>query len=771
MRATVVSWSASAARLLGLRATEVVGRSAFTLLMDPDALRAKGPRAGMPWTGIVALRDGGGREVRVDLHVTPLQGSCVLVLAVPAGRASNLEPVGALFRALFAQHHMAMAVHDLGLCVQQTNTAAGLPGALTDAFEGAWLDHLAAVDGSGTAHAHLRELAGSGIALVNRVYRLHGARSPGREPVLALTAVRLEDTAGRPTGVATAVTDVTEVYRTRHRIDLMYQAAATIGGTLDVGATTRQLVDVLVPALGDMATVDVLGPVLDGEEPTPDLGDCGVLHRLAVKHAHGPWPAALIQPGAELPPIPDRPEPQGDEKGDHVTTDDAEQSRRLLRYDPTLVSLLLPAGTRESMGAPLFARGVALGYVLVYRTKNPRPFDEEDARLLREIVSRAALSIDNARRYTHEHRTALLLQRSLMPRASTQSAAAETVGAYRPAGNADSVGGDWFDVIPLSSLRVALVIGDVTGHGLQATTTMARLRTAVQTLSDLDLDPDELLTRLDDLVHRIAAEAANPHSIGASCLYAVYDPVTRLCRLASAGHPPPALVRPDGRVESVPLAPGPELGMGSLPFEVTEIVLEPGSVLALHTNGLTEHDHPSGPGTPGLFARLTAALAPGRALEEAANALVTPRPSAAPPAYDATLLLARTRTVAPHNTALWQLPPDPAAVATARRAASRQLSDWGLDDLILTTELVVSELVTNAIRYATGPVELRLTRDRILVCEVSDTSNSQPRLRRARSTDEGGRGLFLVSQVTSRWGSRYGTSGKTIWTEQPVAHA
>ncbi len=98
-----------------------------------------------------------------------------------------------------------------------------------------------------------------------------------------------------------------------------------------------------------------------------------------------------------------------------------------------------------------------------------------------------------------------------------------------------------------------------------------------------------------------------------------------------------------------------------------------------------------------------------------------------------------------------------------------RLAEWGLEELSFTTELIVSELVTNAYRYAGGPVLLRLIRDGQLICEVSDTSSTSPHLRQARGTDEGGRGLFLVAQLSERWGTRYGRNRKTIWAEQPLA--
>jgi serine phosphatase RsbU (regulator of sigma subunit)/anti-sigma regulatory factor (Ser/Thr protein kinase) len=438
--------------------------------------------------------------------------------------------------------------------------------------------------------------------------------------------------------------------------------------------------------------------------------------------------------------------------------------------DPRLVEVYVPKDGKSLAVAPLYARGFVLGAVTIWRTDQKAPFDEDDAELLTDIASWAALSVDNARRYTREHRAAAALQQRLLPPAQTDTAAARTEGFYLPAGGGAEISGDWYDVIPLPSLRTALVVGDVTGHGLHATATMGRLRTGVQTLADLELDPTELLTHLDDLVARLAAEAepAQRDTVGATCLYAVYDPITCSCTLASAGHPPPVLVQPDGTTRLLEISSGPPLGIGGMPFETTTVDLEPGSVLALYTDGLIERDgFDIDAGLRRLTGDLERLCRRGGLLADMGRDLLYDAGDH-PPRDDIALLLARMSAVPPENVATWEFPADPAVVADARDAAARQLASWGLGELAFTTELVVSELVTNAIRYAGGPVGLRLIRDNVLVCEVTDPSNTQPRLRRARWTDEGGRGLYLVAQVTARWGSRYGQQGKTIWAEQPI---
>ena len=324
-------------------------------------------------------------------------------------------------------------------------------------------------------------------------------------------------------------------------------------------------------------------------------------------------------------------------------------------------------------------------------------------------------------------------------------------------------------------MRVALVVGDVVGHGLHAAATMGRMRAAVQVLAQLELPPDEVLTHLDDFVTELvgAADPAHADALSGSCLYAVYDPVGRTCAMASAGHPPPALVRPDGQVRFVDLSPGPTLGVGGLPFEVRTLELPAGSVLAFYTDGLVEHGRGGmdiGTGMDRLAARLRERLPIGpteRDLHAVAAHLVG-GVSRQNLSDDITVLLARTRSVDPDDVAVWTVPDDAAAVADVRRGATERLAAWEIpDQLAFSTELIVSELVTNAIRYAGGPIAVRLIRTgATLICEVSDSSNTQPRFRRAGTTDEGGRGLFLVAQLSQRWGSRFeGPAGKTIWAE------
>ncbi|MFK4105291.1 SpoIIE family protein phosphatase [Streptomyces sp. NPDC019531] len=393
-----------------------------------------------------------------------------------------------------------------------------------------------------------------------------------------------------------------------------------------------------------------------------------------------------------------------------------------------------------------------------------------------EIVAPTLVTRDStARCSTRERRAALTLQHSLMPQGLSAGSALDVASRYVPANAPSSAGGDWFDVIPVSGARVALVVGDVVGHGTNAAAAMGLLRTAVRTLAALDLPPDDLLAHLDDLVISLGEESARrtvdneqrdvaASVLGATCLYAVYDPVAESCTVARAGHPPPAIVAVDGSVTFPDLPAGPPLGLGFLPFGSAELELPRGTLLALYTDGLVEaRDWDIEVGMSHLADALTDA---GPMLDEVCDKVVAALVKSSPP-DDAALLVARPHGLDGARVATLELSTDPAVVAGARALANRKLTEWGLEELQFTTELLVSELVTNAIRYAGAPIRLRLIHQPdVLICEVFDASSTSPRMRHARATDEGGRGLFIVAQLTQRWGTRYTAAGKVIWAEQ-----
>ncbi|MFB6815325.1 SpoIIE family protein phosphatase [Streptomyces sp. NPDC056347] len=767
----VVGWTPAAAELFALTAEEVCGRPAVELLADPASrpLTPEGHR-GAAWSGEAVVRTGRGEDMNVVFHALPLADTGTktdgagryFVLWAPVGTVDRWRQDQAFTRELFLQDRLGLAVFDAELRLVRTNTHL-LPytGLLPD-LRGHRLGDFLEPEGAAAVEEQLREVLRTGRPLILAKETVRTIEDPGGGAVMGVSAFRLQAPDGEVFGVTALFTDVTEQRRSDERLAILHRATAAVGGSLSVAGTGEELADVLVPELADLAVVEIAEAVFTGEEPVP--GEDGLLPLLRTA-------VAGADPGGKTP----RGAPDG----------------AAVRADPRCAPVV--DHSSASMTAPLRARGSFLGRVTVRRGPGRSGYTLADLDLLGEIAARAALAVDNARRYTREHRAAVGLQRSLLPPAQAETVAVTTSGFYLPADTATGIGGDWFDVIPLSSARVALVAGDVVGHGLGATATMGRLRTAVRTLADLDLEPDELMVHLDDLVSQLRDEpddgsvqpasltrteesgAGNGHRaadpVGATCLYAVYDPVSRRCAMVSAGHPPPAVAAPDGTVSYVPLNPGPPLGVSGLPFEVTEIELAPGSLLALYTDGLIEgRDSDLDAGMAELRRRLSRPGVTTAPLRELGREIVAARPPHQL-ADDVTLLLARTHAVPSEDTAVWPVDADPVAVARVRQDAARQLRDWGLEELVFTTELVLSELVTNAIRHAGGPVEVRLIRAKQLTCEVSDPSATQPRMRRALLTDEGGRGLYLVAQLTTRWGSRYTRHGKTIWAEQPIPDA
>ncbi|WP_329333476.1 SpoIIE family protein phosphatase [Streptomyces sp. NBC_00663] len=608
----------------------------------------------------------------------------------------------------------------------------------------------------GTLRTVVRPPGGDGV-------RATGAAAPSAGPAPSLAEPRADARlllVGEPGVGRLAVL-------ARRRLELLHDAGVRIGTTLDVTRTAEELTEVTVLRFADFVAVDLPDAVLRGEEPGP-LGADTPLRRVALGAVHEE--SHLHAVGDTVRYAAATPQARSLDARQSMLEAVPVAGSGWFAQDPARGERILGAGVHSLITVPLRARGATLGVVGFHRADQTAPFEDDDLALAQELAGRAAICIDNARRYTREHNTALALQRSLLPRGRSEQSAVEVACRYLPA--QAGVGGDWFDVIPLSGARVALVVGDVVGHGLHAAATMGRLRTAVHNFCSLDLPPDDLLTHLDDLVGRLdrgegwaAENSPDSGIVGATCLYAVYDPVSRRCTLTRAGHPLPAVVAPDGTVTFVDLPSAPPLGLGGMPFETVELELAEGSQLVLYTDGLVEDRHRDI--DTGLEQLRTVLGRAGRPPEETCeavlDALLPARPS-----DDVALLVARTHALDSDRVAQWDVPSDPSAVSRYRAAVTEQLAAWGLEDLSFTAELVASELVTNAIRHATGPVQLRLLRDRALICEVFDGSSTSPRLRRARNEDEGGRGLFLVAQLTERWGTRYTPEGKTIWTEMPL---
>ncbi|MGW0705833.1 SpoIIE family protein phosphatase [Streptomyces sp. NPDC002643] len=777
--AIVTGWNAGAEALLGYSPAQVVGRPASGLLaerVDEAEMRslAQLPR----WNGRVALRhrDGHRLEARVLAHRRARGWFLVSALGGAQSRPDD--------DLLVDRNHeqvagCLMALYDTGLRLRRANAAQHRSlGLAEEEMRGLRLSELVNDPEVDRIERFMRRALETGEPQKIEMY----GTAPGesREHAWSVFVTPLKDEDGRVRGVGMATHDVTEQYWARKRLALLADASTRIGSTLDVARTAQELADVAVPEFADFVSVDLL-PSLDGaHDPPPGTGAPHgpiPLRRVAHRSVHRGTPEAVVAPG-QVDNYPEGSPPvltlrSGRALLHHVTDPTDLAFAEWAARDPSRAARVRDFGIHSAITVPLTARGTTLGVVVFVRHRHPEVFREDDLVLAEELAARAAVCIDNARRYTRQRATAVTLQRNLLPQELPEQAAMEIASRYLPAGAQAGVGGDWFDVIPLSGARVALVVGDVVGHGIHASATMGRLRTAVLTLADIDLPPDELLTHLDDLVARLSTDAKDAPrpgpgtettgDVGATCLYAVYDPVSRHCTIALAGHPAPVLVTPDGTATLLDLPIGPPLGLGGLPFEATDIELPEGSLLALYTDGLIEsREQDVDAGQSLLRQALTRPSAPLDDLCDAVLAALLPdRPS-----DDIALLIARTKALDTDRVATWDIPADPVAVAQARKNATAQLATWGLDDAAFVTELVVSELVTNAIRYGEPPIQLRLIHDRNLICEVSDASGTAPHMRRARTYDEGGRGLLLVAQLTAAWGTRQTTEGKTIWAEQ-----
>ncbi|MFK0284374.1 SpoIIE family protein phosphatase [Streptomyces sp. NPDC090499] len=764
---TLTEWSEGAQRLLGHPAEEVVGRPAALLLAGDLAPRAP---VGTRWDGTLGLRHRDGRTVPVWLlaHHTPAHderpGQWVVVSPLDGGGPRT--PDDPLATAALTQSPCAIAVYDDRLRLRRMNEAmAQVIGLPERRVQGLRVTEIGGKPESGDLERSMLRVLASGLPLDVQTYMRTGGEDRAHAWLARMAPVT--DAAGRVWGVSLAAHDFTENYLARERLQLVNAASVRIGSTLDVVRTAQELADVCVPALADLVTVDLLDPPEDGGDLPARLSAPVTLRRIAHQSVLPGVPEAVLKPGqTEVYPATS---PQADSlTAGHtiVASVSAGELDEWLNWNKVRGERAREFGVHSSMSVPIQARGTTLGVAVFRRHRRLDPFGPDDVLLAEEITARAAVCIDNARRYSRERETALALQRSLLPRTLPRTAALQAASRYLPAARA-GVGGDWFDVIPLSGLRVAMVVGDVVGHGVQASATMGRLRTAVRTLADIDLAPDELLTHLDDLVLRLSEEQGgegSPGEVGATCLYAVYDPVSRRCTLARAGHPPPVLLRPGRLPQRLDLPAGPPLGLGGLPFESAEVTLDEGTVLAMFTDGLITSRHRD----PDTGRRLLheALAADSDSLDETCDRILHALLPSGGAADDVALLLARTQGLPPTRVASWDIPADPALVAPIRKQVVEQLDVWDLSMAAFTTELVVSELVTNAIRYGAHPIGLRLIHDTTtLICEVSDTSHTAPHLRRAKTWDEGGRGLLLVAQLTQRWGTRHTAEGKTIWAE------
>jgi serine phosphatase RsbU (regulator of sigma subunit)/anti-sigma regulatory factor (Ser/Thr protein kinase) len=612
-----------------------------------------------------------------------------------------------------------------------------------------------------TVTRRLRQVLETGEAHVARIQRLR--RGDGSELVVSLSIL--------PAAVPQKGLTVS-VIAMATRLHL-YAAETAIGTSLDIGDTAQALAQSLL-AWGDVAAVDLDFAVWTGEGVTGQ-GQRRIRLRRAALVPDRAWPEGYVTPGDDLPSDASRLLAQAvrrDDAPQAIVIPDREAVERVLG-SPRVIRALVPSDRSAGVACiPLVLDGappVVLGVAEVWRRAD-RHFHDSELLDLQELVAKTAHHVDLARQHQREHTQVLALQRRLLPR--TGGDTVEIASVYQPATpDSAGVGGDWVNSFPLPDGRTALVVGDVVGHGLGAAATMGQLSMEARALLSAGLGPDEVLEHLDETVSLLddteSGLTAGYSALGSTCCIALYDPVSHRVTLSSAGHLPPVLVSPDGRAAPLEVRPHPGLGAEFAlrePFDVHTFVAPPGSLLALYTDGLVEDPAVSIDEGIGRLADVVSGVHPWDALHQAARHVV----SALAPGRqrdDVTLLLARMIGYREGDTATWRLPARDDAPARARAQVSAQLRQWRTKKGTRDNALVlVSELVTNAVRFATGPITVRLIRTgHGLLCEVGDTGNGRPRLSRGGLFDDGGRGLHVVHRLTTRWGVRWTDTGKVVW--------
>ncbi|WP_329032954.1 SpoIIE family protein phosphatase [Streptomyces sp. NBC_01725] len=742
-RGNVSRWDDEAGRYPELSSRDVVGAP-----------------AGLVIERLLGSHDGdSGGHAPAALFLTACRGEAGTVIAsrgtAPSLHAADVE--SAFEFSAFEHSTAGLEVYDADLSVLRANSAAlAMRGR---SAEQVLQRHVGNLDSRLPLAPLLQRVIVGDEAAVQE--RINGRDGRGDPRVFAVTAFQLRDDQ-QTIGAGAVIHDVTDQNRSEAAARLLAEAHEEIGSTLDAMRTAQELAVVAVRDFADAVSVDLVDDVIQGAEaPAPPVGTDVVLRRAAFEAPGGlqavyrvgemsyfTFPTPYAQVIADLTPI---------------LLDPKTSPSDWLMHDAARAGALGNAGIHSMIIVPLSFHGRVLGLASFYRgPRHPVSFDASDVGLAQQVSAKACVHIENARRYTRERTMAVSLQRNLLPRIFPDVSAVSAAHFYTPGSN-ETV---WFDVIELSGARVGLAIGRVSQQGLNASAAMGRYRTALDTLAVLDLPPHELLAHLDDATGQFLS---NPTGLPSSstdppcCLYAVYDPVTGEFAVASAGWPAPLLISPAGDITTVEVPVGAPLGQG-LGHDLHRQVIAPESMLVLFSQSFLE----PGPRAEERMAQLRqAATRSDRAPKAICDSIVR-RMLGGLGGESAALLAARTHRLPDDRVAAWTGNRDPAAVGEARDRATQQLEEWGLEAHAFTTEMVVSELVTNVIRHASGNPTVRLIRDRYLTVEVSDNATTAPHLRHARAQDEDGRGLLIIASLARRWGTRYTPDGKTIWVENSL---
>ncbi|GIG71235.1 SpoIIE family protein phosphatase [Phytomonospora endophytica] len=587
-----------AEQLTGFTRAEIIGRDVHILTgasvpltsSEFTRLAAKGR------SGIIPIRraDGSVRIACIRTHPIPLpDGSGAYILqAIDLGDArATVDHLGGL-DAFFHQSMFGFVMLDEHLRYLMLNQA------LADLNRRPIADHIG---------RHIREVMDSADldeyeVLLGEVLRtgepivdvrIPGSPTslPGNQQVWSASWYRVTSWRDMPLGLCGIIIDVSEAERPvldaargRDRLLLLSRIGAQQGANLDMHGAAQDLATLLTAEFCDLAVMDVLEEVVNGETVPSAIDEQSLLHRLGgaarfvdetterlinvqnprqAFETHG-FATVLRDNRAQLIQIPGGRIPEVDDPSGRVG-----DMREL--------------GAHSFIVAPLRARDVTLGALSCMRMSDREPFDHDDLLLAQEIANRTALAVDNSRLYREEKQAALILQLSLLPERLPQAPEADLAYRYLPNSRSRQAGGDWFDAMVLPGRRLCLVVGDVIGHGIAAAAAMGRYRTAVQSLASIGLEPAALLTRLNDIALTFGDNAM------ATCMYVLYDPLQHRCAIASAGHPPIIIEPPGGVAYPLEIQSGPMLGaIPGAEYRSEPLNTPPGTRLLLYSDGVVE---------------------------------------------------------------------------------------------------------------------------------------------------------------------------------------
>ncbi|MGY0490826.1 SpoIIE family protein phosphatase [Streptomyces sp. WG-D5] len=763
----VSHWSSGARRLFGPPKEDAVGRPAADLLPVSGALpqedtaphdleESLGGHLSYPASGRARLDASAGPRNRIDVlwWAYPLVGpgpERLLVLAADAHKltaedgaeAERIAPAFALHTDFPAAEELARKLPEILPSMSVAESARIVSQVLELGYPVLEFSQ----------HDRVPVTADWGVS--RRTERKARRAEAARATALGVPSPR------PPLDDADSAEDL-EYAAVRDRLEFLNEVSGRIGSSLDLSRTIVEVSRAVVPRFTDVAGTYLREQVVAGEgfpEGAPDATT--MWHRVALEHTDEPGRWDDVVPVGESMPFPvHTPFFQCMTSGEPVLVPyiSEEMGNAIAsQFEKRDIRPLI--NHRSMLVVPLKARNVVLGFMILLRHQERPVFNDMDRATGAELAARAGLVLDNARMYTYQEAVAETLQDSMLPQIEPHMPGCDIATRYLPGTLLGRVGGDWFDSIKLPGARTALVVGDVMGHGLNSAAMMGQLRTAVQTMAGLDLPPAQLLRNLDDLAQRLGDNYL------ATCLYAVYDPIAGELHLANAGHIPPVLVRAaDGSSELLELPTGAPIGVGGVPFESVRVPVAPGDRLVMCTDGLVEvRGEDIG---VGLATLSESAAHPAASMDDACDTIIRSLATRGGRKDDVALLLARLNGFAREDVAHWTLAPEPAEVPRARALAREQLERWGLVGIADTAELIVSELVGNAVRHARGgPVQLRLVRSGTLLCEVEDTEHALPMLLNAGPGDEFGRGLRVVARLSRAWGASRTAQGKTVWFE------